>query len=186
MSIALPPAPPNPWKKIGTKNVYSNPWMEISEDQVIRPDGAQGIYGRVYFGKSIATVVMREDSHVLLVGQWRYLLERYTWELPTGGCNKEEVPIDAAQRELHEEAGIIGKTWTSIGTITIPHIIDEGNLFLVEDIEIGKQHQDDDEDIQLHWLPFKDAIQLVDDGVITGWISQIALLKADRYLGSRS
>jgi len=186
MSILLPPAPTNPWKKIGTKKVYANPWMELYEDDVVRPDGSKGIYGKPVFGKSIATVVLREDSFVLLVGQWRYLLERYTWELPTGGCNKGEIPVDAAQRELQEEAGIIGKTWTSIGKITIPHIIDEGNLFLVEDIEIGKQHQDDIEDIQLHWLPFKDAIQLVDEGVITGWISQIALLKADRYLESRS
>ncbi|MFA5030497.1 MAG: NUDIX hydrolase [Patescibacteria group bacterium] len=186
MKIKLPPTPPNPWKKIGTKKLYENPWMELYEDDVVRPDGSKGIYGKPVFGKSIATAVLRSDGKILLVGQWRYLLNMYTWEVPTGGCNKGENPLDTAKRELQEEAGVTGKRWTAIGKITIPHIIDEGNLFLVEEIEVGKQHQDDVEDIHLHWLPFKDAIQLVDDGVITGWLSQIMLLKVDRYLKSRN
>lgn len=185
MNIILPPAPPNPWKKLGTKRVYKNRWMEVYEDEVIRPDGSTGIYGKPVFGKSIATVALRSNGDVLLVGQWRYLLDRYTWEVPTGGCEKNEDPFVAARRELEEEAGVTGKKWTPIGKITIPHVIDEGNLFLVEDISEGKDKQESIEDIQIFWLPLQDALRLVDEGVITGWMSQITLLKADRFLRSQ-
>ncbi len=185
MSIHLPPTPPNPWKKLGTRRVYTNPWMEVFEDDVIRPDGTNGVYGKTVFGKSIATVVLRPDGNMLLVGQWRYLLDQYTWEVPTGGCNKGEVPLDAAKRELLEEAGITAKQWTPLGTITIPHIIDEGHLFLVEVITEGAQQTESIEALQKHWLPFTDALQLVDDGVITGWMSQVPILRAARFLARR-
>src|SRR5918911_392385 len=94
----------NPWGKISTRVVYDNPWIKVREDVVIRPDGEQGIYGVVHFKNVAVGVLAVEGEEVYLVGQYRYTLERYSWEIVEGGCPEGEEPLEAAKRELEEEA----------------------------------------------------------------------------------
>src|SRR5688572_13985641 len=91
----------NPWQTINQQVVYDNDWIRVREDNVIRPDGKPGIYGIVqYKNKAIGILPIDDDGNVYLVGQYRYPLELYSWEIPEGGCPEGEEPLEAAQREL--------------------------------------------------------------------------------------
>src|SRR5690349_16648205 len=106
----------NPWRRLSTRPIYENPWIKVREDQVIRPDGNPGIYGVVEFQSwAIGVVPLTEDGDTFLIGQYRYTLDQYSWEIPEGGGAKTETPLEAAQRELREEAGITASTWTYLG-----------------------------------------------------------------------
>src|SRR5947209_16703049 len=97
----------NPWTTLSTRQVYGNPWIAVREDQVIRPDGQPGIYGVVHF-KNLAVGVLPvdEQGRVWLVGQYRYTLDQYSWEIPEGGGGAGEPPEETARRELREETGL--------------------------------------------------------------------------------
>ena len=97
------------------QEVYENPWISVREDSVIRPDGEPGIYGVVHYKNTAVGVLPVEDDHVYLVGQYRYPLERYSWEIPEGGCPEDEEPLRAAQRELREETGLEARNWRRLG-----------------------------------------------------------------------
>ena len=109
----------NPWLTTGTRLVYDNPWIRVREDQVIQPDGKESIYGVVEF-KNIAIGVLPIDSEgfVHLVGQFRYPIDRYSWEIPEGGCPEGEDPLAAAKRELLEETGLSASNWEELR----PHV----------------------------------------------------------------
>ena len=89
--------------------MYRNPWITVREDDVIRPDGSGGVYGVVEIPASCGVVAIRDDGQVALVGQWRYVHDRYSVEIPTGGSEPGERPVDAAQRELREETGLTSR-----------------------------------------------------------------------------
>src|SRR5690349_11954310 len=94
----------NPWQTLHSRTVYQNAWIRVREDQVTRPDGTPGIYGVVELKPSIGVVVLNDADQIALVGQWRYVHGRFSWEIPTGGsCVGDETILDAARRELVEE-----------------------------------------------------------------------------------
>src|SRR5690349_10904152 len=110
----------NPWKTLSSRITYENPWIRVREDSVIRPDGNPGIYGVVEVRPSIAVVAINERDEVVLVGQWRYTLDRYTWEVPRGGSSEGETDMRAvAARELAEETGVCAGHWIALGTFDI-------------------------------------------------------------------
>src|ERR687889_405716 len=101
----------NPWLSVSSKRVYDNPWITVREDRVVRPDGESGIYGVVHYKNIAVGVLAIEEDHVYLVGQYRYPLDRYSWEIPEGGCPEGEEPLAAARRELEEETGLRAEKW---------------------------------------------------------------------------
>src|ERR687890_1606450 len=105
----------NPWRKISSREVYENPWIRVREDEVLRPDGEPGIYGVVHFKNVAVGVLAVEGDELYLVGQYRYTLDRYSWEIPEGGCPEGEEPLDAARRELEEETGLRARCWEKLG-----------------------------------------------------------------------
>src|SRR5262249_18280017 len=97
----------NPWTTLSSRPIYENPWIRLREDQVLRPDGKRGIYGVVHFkNHAVGVLPVDEQGRVWLVGQHRYPLDAYSWEIPEGGCPESETPEATALRELREETGL--------------------------------------------------------------------------------
>lgn len=175
----------NPWQLLESNIQYENPWIRVEEDKVINPSGGRGIYGRVHF-KNIAVGVIPIDSdeNTWLVGQYRYPLDEYSWEIPEGGCPLGEAELDAAKRELKEETGLVAEHWEEFLRIhTSNSVSDErGVVFLAKDLTEGKTQFEETEDLKIKKLPLVEAFQMVLDGKITDSISMAALLKLKTVL----
>ncbi len=108
----------SPWKTNSSRIVYRNDWIRVREDQVIRPDGGAGIYGVIEIRPSVGVVALNEREEIVLVGQWRYPHNHYSWEIPRGGSHDGETDmLDVAKRELAEEAGVAAGCWEYLGVI---------------------------------------------------------------------
>lgn len=175
----------NNWKTISKKEVYDNPWIQVSHREVINPSGGEGIYGVVHFKNlAIGIVPLDEDNNTWLVGQYRYTLNEYTWEIPEGGCIIGTPPLETAKRELVEETGILAKEWSKILDIqTSNSVTDErGMCFLARDLSFGEAEPEDTEDLTIKKLPFDEAYQMVLDGRITDSLSMVALFKVKHLM----
>ncbi len=176
----------NPWKTLRKKVIYDNPWIRLEEHDVINPSGNEGIYGQVHFKNfAMAIVPVDEDGNTWLVGQYRYTLDEYSWEIPMGGGPLSNDPLDSAKRELKEETGLIAEEWVQLMRIhTSNSVTDEvGWVYLAKGLSQGETEFDETEDLAIKKLHLKEAVQMVMDGEITDSISVAGLLKAARVLG---
>ena len=173
------------WKTHKTDVVYDNPWIRVEHDEVMIPTGTPGVYGRVIFkNKAIGIIPMDQDLNTWLVGQYRYPLQEYSWEIPMGGGPIGEDFMATAKRELKEETGIYADKWTQLMRIHTSNCVtdEEGFIYLAEDLEMGETEFDETEDLQIKKLPFTEAIDMVLDGRITDSISSAGILLLARKL----
>jgi 8-oxo-dGTP pyrophosphatase MutT (NUDIX family) len=169
----------NPWRAIGSRSVYDNPWIAVREDQVIRPDGSPGIYGVVHFkNRAIGVLPVEEDGSIWLVGQYRYPLDRYSWEIPEGGGPQVESPEDTARRELREETGLSARTWEFLGEVHLSNSVsdEQGLLFRASDLTPGESEPEITERLTVRKVSWNEAWSLLKNGEITDSLSVIALL----------
>lgn len=175
----------NPWQKIDTKQIYDNPWIQVEEHQVINPRGGQGIYGKVHFkNKAIGIIPLDEQHNTWLVGQYRYTLDEYSWEIPMGGGLLDVDIIDSAKRELKEETGLTATKWKQILRIHTSNSVtdEEGFVFLAEELSQGETAFDPTEDLAIKKLPFVDSLRMVLDGSITDSLSKAGIFAVARKL----
>jgi 8-oxo-dGTP pyrophosphatase MutT (NUDIX family) len=159
---------------------YKNNWVRVREDEVIRPDGTPGLYGVIEIRPSVGVVAMNHLDEVVLVGQWRYPLNRYSWEIPRGGSQPGETDMLAvAQRELAEESGVMAENWQLIGQVDVCNGVsdDVQSLFWARNLSATEMKLDPEEDISVAWKPFPEALEMAMTGKITEVCSVAALLK---------
>ncbi|HLW21051.1 MAG TPA: NUDIX hydrolase [Cyclobacteriaceae bacterium] len=176
----------NPWKTLKKKLIYSNPWIKLEEHDVITPAGTEGIYGKVLFqNKAVAIIPVDEEGNTWLIGQFRYTLNEYSWEIPMGGGPLGSSVLKSAQRELKEETGLLANKWTEIMRIHPSNSVsdEEGFVFLAEELTPGQTEFEDTEVLEIQKIPLNEAIEMVMKGEITDAISVAGLLKAGRLLG---
>lgn len=177
------PPPNDPWTWETGHLIYENPWISLIHRTGRRPDGAPGIYGIVRFhNRAIAVVPLFADGRMVLVGQFRVPLNRWSWEVPEGGGPLEEPPLDAARRELAEETGLHAREWREILCSDISNsVTDEtGVIFLATGLQQGRAEPEGSEQLSLRCVHFRTALAMVDTGVIRDALSQLALLRVWR------
>lgn len=174
----------NTWQTLSTRNIYENPWIKVEEDQIINPGGKAGIYGKVLFkNKAIGILAIDNEGFIYLVGQFRYPLNEYSWEIPEGGCPiGEENPIEAAKRELKEETGLIAEKWSLLNRIHTSNSVtdEEGFIFLAENLSQHSAEPEETEDLKVKKVLLSYAVQMVLKSEITDSISMAAILIAAR------
>ncbi|MBY0358356.1 MAG: NUDIX hydrolase [Candidatus Obscuribacterales bacterium] len=169
----------NPWKTTNSKVIYENPWIRLRENQVIQPDGKPGIYGLVHFkSKAVGVLAIDEAENVHLIGQYRYALDLYSWEIPEGGCPENEDPLEAAQRELKEETGFEAKNWQYLGQSHLSNSVSDeiAIYFLATGLSPGIAMPEGTEKLIHKIVPFDTALKMVLSGEITDAISVMAIL----------
>ena len=170
----------NPWQTLDIKIAYENPWIQVTHREVLNPSGNPGIYGVVHFKNlAIAIVPIDDEGYTWLVGQYRYTLERYSWEVPEGGGSHAVSPLVSAQRELQEETGLTAKTWIEAGELhTSNSVTDErGLIFVAKDLSFGVANPEDTEQLEIRRVPFEEAVDMVLRGEITDALAMVSILK---------
>ncbi|GJM32493.1 MAG: hypothetical protein DHS20C18_14940 [Saprospiraceae bacterium] len=175
----------NPWLTHSIDTVYENPWLQVTHREVTNPNGGAGIYGVVHFKNlAIGIVPIDEAGNTWLVGQYRYTLNQYSWEIPEGGCPKGTDPLDTAKRELKEETGIEARHWQELLFFhTSNSVTDEaGTAYLARGLSFGQAEPEDTEKLRVRKLPFSETIAMIDRGEITDALSIMALQKVQLWL----
>ncbi len=173
----------DPWIRRSRATAYENPWIEVWHDEVVRPDGSDGIYGVVHFRtRAVGAVVLDDADRVLLVGQYRYTLGRYSWEIPEGGSPWGEDPLDGVKRELAEETGYRASGWRELIRFTLSNSVtdEEGMMFVATGLTPGDAEPDPSEELAVRWVGLDEALAMVDGGEIHDVMTQVALLALHR------
>jgi 8-oxo-dGTP pyrophosphatase MutT (NUDIX family) len=158
-----------PWRRRSRRTAYENPWIRVFHDEVDRPDGSPGIYGVVHFRtRAVGVVAVGDDGRLLLVGQHRYTLDEYSWEIPEGGVDEGESLEDGARRELREETGFEAASWRQLCRITVSNSVtdERGALFLAEGLMPGVAAPEQTEDLVLRWASVDEVLDEIAAGSI--------------------
>ncbi|MBB5397250.1 NUDIX hydrolase [Mucilaginibacter sp. AK015] len=171
----------NPWKITAEKEIYDNPWINVTEYQVINPSGNPGIYGQVHYKNiAIGILPLDDDMNTYLVGQYRFTLNQYSWELPEGGGMIGVDPLESAKRELLEETGLKASGWTEIQRMHLSNSVSDELciLYIARGLEQFEAEPEDTEQLIVKKVPFDEVYEMVCKGEITDSLAVAAILKA--------
>jgi 8-oxo-dGTP pyrophosphatase MutT (NUDIX family) len=160
--------------------VYENAWIRVHHDDVVRPDGADGVYGVVEFRNlAVGVVAVDDDERLILVGQFRYTHDEYSWEIPEGGVPLDEDPLDGAKRELAEETGYEATEWHELLRLaTSNSVTDErGVVYLARGLTAGTPDPEGTEELRTRWVTLDEAMSMIDRGEIVDAMSQVGILR---------
>jgi 8-oxo-dGTP pyrophosphatase MutT (NUDIX family) len=157
----------NPWKTKSSKQIYDSPWIGVRKDEVINPASKDAVYSVTEFKKwAIGIIPIDDHGNTWMVGQWRYPLKKYTWEIPEGGGDKTDTPLQSAKRELREETGIVAEHWDLILEMDLSNSATDEHayIYIAKGLSFFESNPDEEEDLQIRKLPFKTLYQEVMDG----------------------
>lgn len=170
----------SPWQILATAVQYDNKWIRLTEHQVINPNGGKGIYGVVHFKNlAIGVVALDEEFNIYLVGQYRFPLEAFSWEIPEGGGPLGEDPLLSAQRELLEETGLVAEQWEPIVQMHLSNSVSDesGIVYLARGLEQRNAEPEETEQLFIRKIPFEQAYRMVKEHEITDSLSVAAIQK---------
>ena len=163
-----------------SRSIYSGRALRLNEETAVYPDGRQGTLEIIRHPGGAAVLALDEDSRVCLIRHYRHAAGGWLWEIPAGRLEPSEPPLATARRELAEEAGLEAGEWRSLGSLLpSPGICDEQiHLFLARQFTPVPLAHEADEYIEIHWLPFAEAVKWAVAGKITDAKTLVALLRA--------
>lgn len=170
----------NPWKVLDKEVKYDNPWINVTEYDVINPGGGRGIYGKVHFKNlAIGIVALDTENHIYLVGQYRFPIDQYSWEIPEGGGPHGIDPLESAKRELLEETGLKASSWEKILEMHLSNSVSDefGIVFLATGLSQHEAMPEETEVLKVEKIPFEGAYEMINNGSITDSLTVAALLK---------
>ncbi len=170
----------NPWKTLSGKAIYDNPWISLTEYQVLNPSGNPGIYSVVNFKNlAIGIVPLDKDYNTWIIGQYRYPLKQYSWEIPEGGGKLDVDPIESARRELLEEAGIKAERITLIQESHLSNSVSDERalIYVAQDLSFTNMEPEETEQLEVKKIPFSELYERVCSGEITDSLTVMAVLK---------
>jgi 8-oxo-dGTP pyrophosphatase MutT (NUDIX family) len=172
----------NPWKTRSLQTAYENAWIRVEHHEVLNPAGKPGIYGKVHFkNTAISVVPIDSEGFTYLVGQYRYTLNEYSWEVPEGGCSIEsgESTLNAAKRELLEETGLVASEWTKLGEVYLSNSVSDEKavMYVAQNLSQHQACPEETEQLKIRRLPLNEAIEMAKNGEMTDALSVLTLLK---------
>jgi 8-oxo-dGTP pyrophosphatase MutT (NUDIX family) len=180
-TIPMKPNEQNPWKIIDKHTAYDNAWISVTHHNVMHLSGKLGVYGTVHFKRlALGVLVLDDENNTWIVGQYRFPLNQYTWEIPKGGGSLDVDPLISIKRELLEETGIVADWWIHIQSLQLSNsATDEiAHLYVAKNLTYQKATPDEDELLQQRKIPFDELYKWVCDGKITDALTVTAVLKA--------
>lgn len=177
----------NPWHSLAVDVAFENPYLRVDDHVVVKPNGEPGKYGVVHVKRiGVGVLPLHEDGSVSLVGQWRFALGRYSWEMPEGGAEPGEALAATARRELEEEAGLRAGTLLEVLRMDMSNSLTDEVcvVFLALDLTQGEMAPDDTEVFSHARIPFTTALAAALDGRITDALTVAALLRAHHMAGT--
>lgn len=169
-----------PWKTIKKEPVYESPWIKLEHHDVIHPGNEKGIYSLVHFqNRAMGVIPLDKDLNTWIVGQHRYPINRYSWEMPEGGSPFDEDELEGVQRELQEETGIVAHSWTRIMEMHLSNSsTDEvGIIYVAQDLTFQDSNPDSDEELHVKKIPFQELYEMVKNGEVTDSMTVAAVLR---------
>lgn len=174
-----------PWKTLSAEERYATPWISVSHHEVIDPSGRNGIYGVIHFKNlAVGIIPLDDDLNTWIVGQYRYPIQAYSWEIPEGGGKRDVPPLESAQRELREEAGITAKRWREVLQMDLSNSASDevAIIYVAQELSFGAPQPDHDEELALRKLPFAELVEMVMRGDVRDSLTVAGVLKVDRLL----
>jgi 8-oxo-dGTP pyrophosphatase MutT (NUDIX family) len=174
-----------PWRTLSIEERYATPWISVSHHEVVDPSGGRGIYGVIHF-KNVAVGIIPLDAELntWIVGQYRYPIKQYSWEIPEGGGRRDVPPIDSARRELREEVGIEAARWTEVLRMDLSNSAsdEEAIIFVAQGLTFHQPEPEATEDLAMRRLPFRELFEAVMRGEMRDSLTVAAVLKVQRML----
>ena len=167
-----------PWRILDRREVYDNRWIRVTHHDVTTPAGEPGIYGTVHYKNlAIGIVPIDADMHIWLVGQYRFPLDAYSWEIPEGGGAPGVEPLESAARELREETGLHAARWQKLLEADLSNSVSDERAvaYLAWDLTQGEAEPESTEDLALKRVPLVEAFRMVADGEIRDALSILSL-----------
>jgi ADP-ribose pyrophosphatase len=171
----------NPWKTLKSEKVYDSPWIGLTKHDVLNPGGSPGTYSVVHFKNlALGILALDKDYNTWIVGQYRYPIDQYSWEIPEGGGKRDVPPIDSAKRELLEETGITAQKWTKIQEMYLSNSASDEYciLYIAQDLTFGEAQPEETEELELKKIHFDELYKMVNEGEIKDSLTVAIVLKA--------
>jgi 8-oxo-dGTP pyrophosphatase MutT (NUDIX family) len=175
----------NPWQIIDEKEVYDNNWIKLIHYNVINPSGGKGIYGKVHFKNiAIGIVPLDPQMNTYIVGQYRFALSAYSWEIPEGGGPLSDDPLMSAKRELLEETGLKATHWIKVLDMHLSNSVSDEAciIYVATGLSQHTAMPEETEQLVIKKIPFDEVYQMVQKGMITDGVTVAAILKTKLML----
>jgi 8-oxo-dGTP pyrophosphatase MutT (NUDIX family) len=169
----------SPFRVLSARQVYDNPWIQVNEHRILKPRGGEGIYGVVHFKNRAVGVVPYENGDVWIVGQYRFPLELYSWEIPEGGAPFDEDVEECARRELEEEAGLRAARLRKLFSMHLSNSVSDeiAHVYLATELSPGIAAPEDTEELRVRRIPLEELYSLVQAGTVTDAITVAAVFR---------